>query len=67
MIDATSPIEAQSRWIEEQLAGTKATWKIAMFHFAPYNKEEPYTDIQKAWVPIFDRYHVDLVFGGHLH
>lgn len=67
MIDATSPIETQSAWIEKQLAGSKATWKIAMFHFAPYNWEEPYLDIQKAWVPIFDRYHVDMVFGGHLH
>ena len=67
MIDATSPIDAQSKWIEEQLAKSKATWKIAMFHFAPYNWEEPYLDIQKAWVPIFDRYHVDMVYGGHLH
>lgn len=67
MIDATSPIDAQTSWIEKQLATTKATWKIAMFHFAPYNREEPYLDIQKAWVPLFDKYHVDMVYGGHLH
>jgi len=67
MIDATSPINAQTDWIEKQLATTKATWKIAMFHFAPYNREEPYLDIQKAWIPLFDKYHVDMVFGGHLH
>ena len=67
MIDATSPIDSQTVWIEKQLAGTKATWKIAMFHFPPYNWEEPYFDIQKAWVPLFDKYHVDMVFGGHLH
>jgi acid phosphatase type 7 len=67
MIDATSPIDAQTPWIEKELAGTKAKWKIAMFHFAPYNREEPYLDIQKAWVPLFDKYHVDMVFGGHLH
>jgi len=67
MIDATSPIDAQTDWIEKQLATTKATWKIAMFHFAPYNREEPYFDIQKAWVPLFDKYHVDMVYGGHLH
>ncbi len=67
MIDATSPIEAQTSWIEEQLAGTKATWKIVMFHFPPYNWEEPYVNIQKAWVPLFDKYHVDMVFGGHIH
>jgi len=67
MIDATSPIDAQTNWIEKQLAGSKAKWKIAMFHFAPYNREEPYLDIQQKWVPLFDKYHVDMVFGGHLH
>ena len=67
MIDCTSPIEIQSSWIEEQLARSKATWKFAMFHFPPYNWEEPYYNIQKAWVPIFDKYHVDMVMSGHLH
>jgi hypothetical protein len=67
MIDATSPINTQTAWIENQLATTKATWKIAMFHFAPYNREEPYLDIQKAWVSLFDKYHVDMVYSGHLH
>lgn len=67
MIDVTSPIEIQTTWIEEQLANTDATWKFAMFHFPPYNWEEPYFDIQKAWVPVFDKYHVDMVFSGHIH
>ncbi len=67
MIDATSSVDAQTGWIEEQLNTTSATWKIAVFHFPPYNWEEPYYDIQKAWVPIFDKYHVDMVFGGHIH
>lgn len=67
MIDATAPVDAQTEWIEEQLKNTNATWKIAEFHFPPYNWEEPYYDIQKAWVPLFDKYHVDMVFGGHIH
>ena len=67
MIDATSPIEKQTKWIEEQLATTTATWKFAIFHFPPYNFDEPYPDIQQAWVPLFDKYHVDMVFGGHIH
>ncbi len=67
MIDCTAPIEIQNSWIEEQLAKSDATWKIAMFHFPPYNWEEPYFNIQKAWVPIFDKYHVDMVLGGHIH
>lgn len=67
MIDCTSPIEVQTSWIEEQLKNSKATWKFAVFHFPPYNQEEPYFNIQKAWVPIFDKYHVDMVFSGHVH
>lgn len=67
MLDATHPIEEQSEWIEKQLANTDATWKFAMFHFPPYNFEEPYPDIQEAWCTIFDRYHVDMVMGGHVH
>ncbi len=67
MIDCTAPIEIQNSWIEDQLAKSDATWKFVMFHFPPYNWEEPYFNIQKAWVPIFDKYHVDMVLGGHIH
>ena len=67
MIDATSPMDPQTKWIEQQLAQSKATWKFAMFHFPPYNWEEPYFNIQKDWVPLFDKYHVDMVFSGHIH
>ena len=67
MIDATSTVEAHTSWIDQQLAATKAKWKIAMFHFPPYNWEEPYLNIQKEWIPLFDKYHVDMVFSGHTH
>jgi len=67
MIDATSGVDTHTKWIEEQLANTEATWKIAVFHFPPYNWEEPYYDIQEAWLPVFDQYHVDMVFSGHIH
>uniref|UniRef100_UPI0032161F8D metallophosphoesterase family protein n=1 Tax=uncultured Draconibacterium sp. TaxID=1573823 RepID=UPI0032161F8D len=67
MIDATAKNELQTAWIEDQLKNTKATWKFAFFHFPPYNWEEPYLNIQKEWVPVFDKYHVDMVFSGHIH
>lgn len=67
MIDATAPIDDQTEWIEDQLKNSNATWKFAEFHFPPYNWEEPYYGIQKAWVPLFDKYHVDMVFSGHIH
>ncbi len=67
MIDATSEVSDHTDWIEEKLSKSKATWKFAIFHFPPYNFEEPYFDIQQAWVPLFDKYHVDMVMGGHIH
>lgn len=67
MIDATSKDEYQTEWIKEKLKNSDATWKFAMFHFPPYNWEEPYFNIQKLWVPLFDKYHVDMVFSGHIH
>jgi len=67
MIDATSEVADHNAWIEEKLSSTKARWKFVMFHFPPYNFEEPYLDIQQAWVPLFDKFHVDMVMGGHIH
>ncbi len=67
MIESTASIDSQKVWIEDQLKNSDATWKFAMFHFPPYNWEEPYYDIQAAWVPIFDKYHVDMVMNGHIH
>jgi acid phosphatase type 7 len=67
MIDSTHPNEEQTDWIGEQLSTTDAVWKFVFFHFPPYNYEEPYPDIQAAWVPLFDKYHVDMVMSGHEH
>ena len=67
MIDATAPIELQSRWIEEQLSRSQAKWKFAMFHFPPYNYEEDYSLIREEWCTLFDKYHVDMVMSGHTH
>ncbi|MBK8884942.1 MAG: metallophosphoesterase family protein [Bacteroidales bacterium] len=67
MIDATSPIDAQTNWIEDQLSGTDATWKFAMFHFPPYSSEGGYPEIRQKWCTLFDKYHVDMVMSGHVH
>lgn len=67
MIDGTFPVEAQTAWIENQLAKSKAKWKFVMLHFPPYNFEEDYAQIRKEWGVLFDRYHVDMVMSGHVH
>ncbi len=67
MLDATSSIDAQTKWIEEQLAGSDAEWKFAMFHFPPYSSDGGYPEIRRKWCPLFDKYHVDIVMSGHVH
>ena len=66
-IDATLNIPAQTSWIETQLKNSKAKWKFVMFHFSPYNFVEPYDEIVKEWGTLFDKYHVDMMMGGHMH
>ncbi|MEC3881970.1 metallophosphoesterase family protein [Parapedobacter sp. 10938] len=68
MIDVVSfSVAEQKDWIDRQLAATDAVWKFVVFHFPPYTSEEPYPDIVADWVPLFDRYGVDMVMNGHFH
>jgi len=68
MLDVVSfSAQQQAAWIESQLSDTDAVWKFVVFHFPPYTLEEPYPDIVKNWVPLFDKYGVDLVMNGHFH
>ena len=67
VMDVGTSHEVQARWMEEQLAKTDATWKFAIFHFPLYSVEEDYPAIRQRWTEVFDRYHVDLVFHGHVH
>jgi len=59
----------QQAWLEKDLAATDKPWKIVFFHKPPYysqlaGKNE---NIRLAFVPILDKYHVDVVFNGHEH
>jgi hypothetical protein len=67
MIDATLPVPNQTAWVENALKSTDKKWKFVMFHFPPYNFEEPYDEIMEEWGTLFDRYHVDMVMSGHMH
>ncbi|MHA4737935.1 purple acid phosphatase family protein [Dyadobacter sp. MSC1_007] len=67
MVDVTLSVAQQTAWVEEKLKSSKAKWKFAMFHFPPYNFEEPYDEIRREWCSLFDKYHVDMVMSGHMH
>jgi 3',5'-cyclic AMP phosphodiesterase CpdA len=54
-----------ARWLE----ASTATWKIAVFHHPPYTCGGHSGDeaVQRRWVPLFERWDVDLVLSGHDH
>lgn len=71
VLDATSEVSDQTEWLRDQLASTDAAWKFAVFHFPPYclnpSFDEDYVEIRTVWGALFDEYHVDMVFTGHVH
>ena len=60
-------------WLERDLQTTRKFWRIAFFHHPPYptsshhENDEISATVREYVVPIFDRYGVPLVLGGHDH
>ncbi|MCF6284821.1 MAG: fibronectin type III domain-containing protein, partial [Candidatus Hydrogenedentes bacterium] len=68
-LDCTARIAPQDAWLEEVLKNSKATWKFASYHFPNYDPhyKDEYQSITDHWSALFDKYHVDMVFQGHVH
>ncbi|MBP2626825.1 MAG: metallophosphoesterase [Firmicutes bacterium] len=62
-------LERQQAWLEKDLAITDKPWKIVFFHRPPYHSKSASENesIRLTFVPVLDRYHVDIVFNGHEH
>jgi hypothetical protein len=70
VLDANDPAnESQLTWLRDALAGSTATWKIAVFHQPAYScgRHGSTAEVQQSWVGLFQRYDVDLVLNGHDH
>jgi hypothetical protein len=69
VLDSNLKPADQTAWLEKQLQGTRATWKFVSYHHPAYssapNRDNP--AVRTEWVPLFDKYHVDLVLQGHDH
>ena len=62
--------DAQTKWLEDDLKSTNATWKFVFFHHPVYGSaEEKKTQesLKQRVVPVFEKYGVDVVFVGHSH
>ncbi|MBI3118896.1 MAG: metallophosphoesterase, partial [Candidatus Hydrogenedentes bacterium] len=67
VLDVMSDAGPQREWLRQELEKSEARWKIAVFHFPLYSREEAYPRLVEAWGTLFDQYHVDLVLTGHIH
>lgn len=57
-------------WLMKDLSSSNGKWKVVFMHQPPYPISENldvYGQIRKEWVPIFEKYGVDLVLVGHQH
>lgn len=67
---AYTPDTQQYKWLEETLKNDTSTWKIVALHENPYCcVPRHYSNllVRKNLVPLFEKYGVNLVLGGHMH
>jgi hypothetical protein len=65
---ASCTAEDQKQWLRDDLAASRAPWKIVMFHHPIYSSGEHLsTKSLHDWIPIFEAGGVDLVLTGHDH
>ncbi len=60
----------QLRWCDSVLSTSTATWKFIFFHHPAYSASSTHgstLEIQRTFVPLFEKYHVNACFSGHDH
>lgn len=69
MLDVGTSHEVQAAWMEQQLAGTDATWRFAVYHFPLYyyKDDDEHEATRQRWEKVFAKYHLDLMLHGHIH
>ncbi|MCX7918617.1 MAG: metallophosphoesterase family protein [bacterium] len=69
MLNGNEKLEEQAQWLDSVLAKNQQRWTIVAIHQPFYstavNRDNP--QLQKLFLPIFDKYTVDLVLQGHDH
>jgi hypothetical protein len=69
-LDSNYMDRAQLDWLEKQLAGSKAAWKIVFCHHPLYSsgaKHGSDIELRNVLEPLFEKYHVALALAGHDH
>jgi 3',5'-cyclic AMP phosphodiesterase CpdA len=68
-LDTEQSYATQRAWLEQDLARTTQPWKIVYLHKPLYSSGEHGSDMEarEAFAPVFEKYVVQLVIGGHDH
>ena len=70
VLDSNYMDPGQIDWLQAQLNGSHAAWKICYFHHPLYSNARahgPDTDLRKLLEPILESHGVAAVFAGHEH
>ncbi len=70
MLDSTDFDNQQTTWLENQLAQSKALWKIAVFHHPIYSSGKKHgsdAHLRQRLEPLLKKHSVQVVFSGHDH
>lgn len=69
VLNTNDRLADQAAWLEPLLARNPHPWTIVAFHHPVYStgRERDDRETHDAFVPLFDRYGVDLVLTGHDH
>jgi Calcineurin-like phosphoesterase len=69
VLNSNNVSRTQRVWLRRRLSASTARWKIAVFHHPTWTCGEYRSNalIVRRWMPLFERYHVDLVLSGHDH
>jgi hypothetical protein len=61
--------QLQVAWLEGVLASNPKPWSIVTFHHPMYSSAvgRDNAELRAMWMPIFDKYKVDIVLQGHDH
>jgi MYXO-CTERM domain-containing protein len=65
----------QAAWLDDVLTKNPARWKFVFYHKPSYTHEALFSishgpnesGQNEAWIPVFDKHHVDIVFTSHNH
>ena len=68
VLDSYQQGAAVLQWLDQDLAASKAPWKVAMYHEPSFNFGGHHSkSARQTFLPLFVKYGVDVVFTGHSH